>query len=159
MNNLSTTVKMLRKQYNLTQEELSLKSGVGLRFVRNLEQGKETLRLDKVNQLLDFFNYDMVAILTENDAGYEFRYLPEYLSLEKAKAVSLTLPLQEEAYTSPVLFPFFDGLIPEGWLLDVALRNTDISILDRMSLLLTCCKDCIGAVSVIPLEEKEGSHV
>ena len=62
MNNLSFTVKMLRKQYNLTQEELSLKSGVGLRFVRDLEQGKETLRLDKVNQLLDFFNYEMVAI-------------------------------------------------------------------------------------------------
>lgn len=61
MNNLSITVKMLRKQYNLTQEELSLKSGVGLRFVRDLEQGKETLRLDKVNQLLDFFNYKMVA--------------------------------------------------------------------------------------------------
>ena len=61
MNNLSTTVKMLRKQYNLTQEELSVKSGVGLRFVRDLEQGKETLRLDKVNQLLDFFNYEMVA--------------------------------------------------------------------------------------------------
>lgn len=61
MNHLSITVKMLRKQYNLTQEELSLKSGVGLRFVRDLEQGKETLRLDKVNQLLDFFNYEMVA--------------------------------------------------------------------------------------------------
>ena len=61
MNNLSTTVKILRKQYNLTQEELSLKSGVGLRFVRDLEQGNETLRLDKVNQLLDFFNYEMVA--------------------------------------------------------------------------------------------------
>ncbi len=44
MNNLSTTVKMLRKKYNLTQEELSLKSGVGLRFVRDLEQGKETGR-------------------------------------------------------------------------------------------------------------------
>lgn len=62
MNNLSATVKMLRKQYNLTQEELSLKSGVGLRFVRDLEQGKPTLRLDKVNQLLDFFNYEMVAV-------------------------------------------------------------------------------------------------
>ena len=61
MKYLSTTVKLLRKQYNLTQEELSLKSGVGLRFVRDLEQGKETLRLDKVNQLLDFFNYEMVA--------------------------------------------------------------------------------------------------
>ena len=61
MNHLSITVKMLRKQYNLTQEELSLKSGVGLRFVRDLEQGTETLRLDKVNQLLDFFNYEMVA--------------------------------------------------------------------------------------------------
>lgn len=60
MNNLSATVKMLRKQYNLTQEELSLKSGVGLRFVRDLEQGKQTLRLDKVNQLLDLFNYEMM---------------------------------------------------------------------------------------------------
>ena len=67
MNNLSTTVKMLRKQYNLTQEELSLKSGVGLRFVRDLEQGKETLRLDKVNQLLDCFNYEMVAIQKNNN--------------------------------------------------------------------------------------------
>lgn len=67
MNKLSATVKALRKQYNLTQEELSLKSGVGLRFVRDLEQGKETLRLDKVNQLLDFFNYEMVAISKTNN--------------------------------------------------------------------------------------------
>ena len=67
MNHLSITVKMLRKQYNLTQEELSLKSGVGLRFVRDLEQGKETLRLDKVNQLLDFFNYEMVATQTDDN--------------------------------------------------------------------------------------------
>lgn len=62
MNNLSQTVKVLRKQYKMTQEELSLKSGVGLRFVRDLEQGKQTLRLDKVNQLLDFFNYEMQAV-------------------------------------------------------------------------------------------------
>lgn len=67
MNNPSFTVKMLRKQYNLTQEELSLKSGVGLRFVRDLEQGKKTLRLDKVNQLLDFFNYEMVAAPKNNN--------------------------------------------------------------------------------------------
>ena len=106
-----------------------------------------------------FYKDQLAGILTENDAGYEFRYLPEYLSSETAKAVSLTLPLQEETYTSSVLFPFFDGLIPEGWLLDVALRNTDISILDRMSLLLACCKDCIGAVSIIPMEEKEVNHV
>lgn len=105
-----------------------------------------------------FYKDQLTGILTENDAGYEFRYLPEYLSTEGARAISLTLPLQDEAYTSPVLFPFFDGLIPEGWLLDVALRNTNISILDRMSLLLTCCRDCIGAVSVIPLERKEESY-
>lgn len=61
MNNLSPIVKSLRKQYNITQEELSLKSGVGLRFVRDLEQGKESLRLDKVNQLLNFFNYEVAA--------------------------------------------------------------------------------------------------
>ena len=106
-----------------------------------------------------FYKDQLAGILTEIDAGYEFRFLPEYLSSEMAKAVSLTLPLQADAYQSPVLFPFFDGLIPEGWLLDGALRNTDISILDRMALLLTCCKDCIGAVSVVLMEEKEESHV
>ena len=53
---LSQTVKQLRKEYGLTQEELAMKSGVGLNFVRNLEQGKPSLRMDKVNQLLDLFN-------------------------------------------------------------------------------------------------------
>ncbi|MCD7721978.1 MAG: helix-turn-helix transcriptional regulator [Prevotellaceae bacterium] len=59
MNNVSATVKMLRKKYGLTQEELCLKSGLGLRFIRDVEQGKASLRLDKVNQLLDLFNYEM----------------------------------------------------------------------------------------------------
>lgn len=66
MNNLSSTVKSLRKQFNMTQEDLSLKSGVGLRFVRDLEQGKQTLRLDKVNQLLEFFNYEMAPRPKQN---------------------------------------------------------------------------------------------
>ena len=52
----------MRKQYNLTQVELSEKSGVGLRFVRELEQGKQTLRLDKVNQVLNLFNYEVGAV-------------------------------------------------------------------------------------------------
>mgnify|MGYP002622802644 CR=1 FL=1 len=58
---LSTAVKALRKEYGLTQEDLALKSGVGLCFVRNLEQGKPTLRMDKVNQLLELFNYELTA--------------------------------------------------------------------------------------------------
>ncbi len=57
---LSATVKALRKNAGLTQEDLAMKSGVGLNFVRNLEQGKPTLRMDKVNQLLDLFNYELV---------------------------------------------------------------------------------------------------
>ena len=59
--NLSNTVKKLRKEYGLTQEDLALKSGVGICFIRNLEQGKASLRMDKVNQLLDLFNYELVA--------------------------------------------------------------------------------------------------
>jgi y4mF family transcriptional regulator len=58
---LATTVKTLRKENGLTQEDLAMKSGVGLCFVRNLEQGKATLRMDKVNQLLDLFNYELIA--------------------------------------------------------------------------------------------------
>lgn len=95
----------------------------------------------------------LAGLLTEDGGEYTFKYEDTYLTSSSAAAISLTLPLQQEAYTSPVLFPFFDGLIPEGWLLDVALRNTDISILDRMSLLLLCCKECIGSVSVEELND------
>ena len=98
----------------------------------------------------------LAGILTEEGGEYRFCYDEAYLTREDAQPVSLTLPLQADAYISPVLFPFFDGLIPEGWLLDVALRNTDISILDRMSLLLLCCKECIGSVSVVPIVKKGG---
>ena len=91
----------------------------------------------------------LAGTLTEDGGEYRFRYDETYLTREDAQPVSLTLPLQTEAFVSPVLFPFFDGLIPEGWLLDVALRNTDISMLDRMSLLLLCCKECIGSISVV----------
>ena len=98
----------------------------------------------------------LAGTLTEDGGEYRFRYDEAYLTQEGAQPISLTLPLQKEAFVSPVLFPFFDGLIPEGWLLDVALRNTDISILDRMSLLLLCCKECIGSVSVVPINKEGG---
>lgn len=100
-----------------------------------------------------YYKNSLAGILAETDAGYEFCYIKDYLESKNAESVSLTLPLTDKPYHSNVLFPFFDGLIPEGWLLDVALRNTDISYLDRMSLLLLCCKDCIGAVSVVPIKE------
>ena len=100
-----------------------------------------------------YYKNNLAGLLAETDAGYEFCYIKDYLESKNAKPVSLTLPLTDKPYHSNVLFPFFDGLIPEGWLLDVALRNTDISYLDRMSLLLLCCKDCIGAVSVVPVKE------
>ena len=58
---LSMVVKALRKESGLTQEDLAMKSGVGLCFVRNLEQGKQSLRMDKVNQLLDLFNCELTA--------------------------------------------------------------------------------------------------
>ncbi len=60
--NIATTVKLLRKTYGLTQEDLAMKSGVGLCFIRSLEQGKQTLRMDKVTQLLDYFNYSLIAV-------------------------------------------------------------------------------------------------
>ena len=59
---LTDTVKRLRKQYGLTQEQLALKSGVGLNFVREMEQGKASVRLDKVNQVLNLFNYEMAPM-------------------------------------------------------------------------------------------------
>ena len=86
--------------------------------------------------------------LVEDENGFSFRYLDEYLDSEGALPISLTMPLRHEKYRDKVLFPFFDGLIPEGWLLNIAENNWKINQRDRMSLLLACCKDCIGAVSV-----------
>jgi len=107
-----------------------------------------------MKKALIYFRDVLAGRLAETDDGYVFQYETTYLARPQANPISLTLPLREEAYQSPMLFPFFDGLIPEGWLLDVAIRNTDISILNRMSLLMLCCKDCIGAVSVIADNEE-----
>jgi serine/threonine-protein kinase HipA len=90
--------------------------------------------------------------LIETEDGYTFTYDENYLKSETAEAISLTLPLSEKQYTSTLMFPFFDGLIPEGWLLEIAEKNWKLNERDRMGLLLACCHDCIGAVSI--MEEK-----
>lgn len=93
--------------------------------------------------------------LTQDENGYHFMYDKTYLKSKSQEAVSLTLPIQEEPFNSNVLFSFFDGLIPEGWLLGIAEKNWKINPRDRMELLLVCCKDCIGAVSVHPVNDEE----
>lgn len=96
------------------------------------------------------YNNTIAGLLKETDEGYLFQYDKNYLQTSNPQPVSLTLPLQGEVFISKVLFPFFDGLIPEGWLLDIAERNWKLNPRDRMGLLLACCKDCIGAVSIHP---------
>jgi serine/threonine-protein kinase HipA len=93
--------------------------------------------------------------LSETEDGYEFVYEAEYLKDKDAEAVSLTLPLSNKPYVSSVMIPFFDGLIPEGWLLEVAEKNWKLNQRDRMGLLLACCKDCIGAVSIVESQNNE----
>ena len=98
---------------------------------------------------------ELAGWLSQDENGYHFQYAPAYLQMKDPKPVSLTLPIQEKVITSKVLFSFFDGLIPEGWLLDIAEKNWKLNGRDRMGLLMACCKDCIGAVSVHPLIENE----
>ena len=86
--------------------------------------------------------------LRETDEGYVFQYDLQYLSDPDAPAVSLTLPRQESPFLSKTLFAFFDGLIPEGWLLNLVSHNWKIDQRDRFRLLLVACKDCIGAVRI-----------
>lgn len=93
--------------------------------------------------------------LSQDENGYHFIYDTSYLNMSDVEPVSLTFPLQEKIFNSKMLFPFFDGLIPEGWLLDIAQRNWKLNPRDRMGLLLACCKDCIGAVSVHPAKEED----
>ncbi len=91
----------------------------------------------------------LAGMLIEDEDGYSFAYDQEYLQ-SGSKPVSLTLPLQSEPFQSKTMIPFFDGLIPEGWLLDIAQKNWKLNERDRMGLLLVCCRDCIGAVSIEP---------
>ena len=104
------------------------------------------------------FFEQMAGILEERDDGYYFQYDAEYFSNPKARPISLSLPLQVESHFDKRLFPFFDGLIPEGWLLDIAEETWKLDPRDRMGLLLACCRDCIGAVSVIPLRDGESNE-
>ncbi len=67
--NLSDFIREKRKAVQLTQPELAEKAGVGLRFIRELEQGKQTLRLDKVNQVLQLFGYEVGAVLKKQTSG------------------------------------------------------------------------------------------
>lgn len=105
-----------------------------------------------------FVENRFAGILKEDDMGYEFKYDEAYLASESVVPISLTLPLTDKPYRSNVLFPFFDGLIPEGWLLDIAEQSWKVSARDRFSLLLVCCKDCIGNVSVVPYDRKRGNY-
>jgi serine/threonine-protein kinase HipA len=95
-----------------------------------------------------YMHNELAGFLTETEDGYSFKYDVNYLTGSVAKPVSLTLPLQDKPYVSKTLFPFFDGLIPEGWLLEIAEKNWKLNTRDRMGLLLACCRDCIGAVSI-----------
>lgn len=102
-----------------------------------------------------YYQEELAGWLEEDDQGFAFFYDKSYL-MKGHPGVSLTLPPREEPYRSDRLFPFFDGLIPEGWLLSITEKNWKINSRDRMGLLLVCCRDCIGAVSLLPAEDKNG---
>ena len=91
--------------------------------------------------------------LTETDEGYTFAYASDYAANPENLPLSRLLPLRTEPYHDKRLFPFFDGLIPEGWLLAIAEKTWKLDPRDRMGLLLATCRDCIGAASVLPVED------
>lgn len=102
-----------------------------------------------------FYKDEFAGIIAEDSNGVSFTYDKNYLKSATAKPVSITMPLREEPYTDKVMLPFFDNLIPEGWLLNIAEQNWKINPRDRIGLLLAFCKDTIGAVSVVREESNE----
>lgn len=103
-----------------------------------------------------FYKEHLAGIITETlDGDYIFKYDKDYIKNHSQDFLTFTMPVREEGYRDKRLFPFFEGLIPEGWLLDIATKNWKINSNDRMSLLLACCSNCIGAVSVKPIIEEE----
>jgi serine/threonine-protein kinase HipA len=103
-----------------------------------------------------YYQNDLAGVLVETDDGeYEFTYDKEYVRSFPDRFLTFTMPVSEKQYRSNRLFPFFEGLIPEGWLLEIASKNWKINRNDRMGLLLACCRNCIGAVSVVPIEKRD----
>jgi len=101
-----------------------------------------------------YYKNDLAGHLTETDDGeYVFQYRDQYVQHHPDQFLTFTMPVTTTPYRGNALFPFFEGLIPEGWLLDIASKNWKLNPNDRMGLLLACCENCIGAVSVIPMEE------
>ena len=104
-----------------------------------------------------FYKDYLAGIITETDEGeYIFQYDHQFVKDHTNEFITFSMPVTNKPYKEKRLFSFFDGLIPEGWLLDIASKNWKINKNDRMGLLLACCKKCIGAVSVEPIHEKDG---
>jgi HipA-like protein len=91
-----------------------------------------------------------VGRIMELDRGARFTYDAAWLARADAVPISLTLPLRAEPYDSRSLHPFFENLLPEGWLLEIATSRLKISKDDALGLLLTVCADCVGAVEIVP---------
>lgn len=95
----------------------------------------------------------LTGLLEEIDRGQiRFTYEVQWLGRPDAVPISLTLPLRPEPYTSPGLHPFFENLLPEGWLLELSTKKLKIAKDDVFGLLLATCRDCIGAVEIEPEE-------
>ena len=103
-----------------------------------------------------YYKNRLAGILTEtNDGEYVFQYYKDHVAKYPQLFITFTMPVTETKYVDKRLFSFFEGLIPEGWLLDIASKNWKINQNDRMGLLLACCQNCIGAVSVKPIPEDD----
>jgi len=102
-----------------------------------------------------YYKEHFAGIVTETDDGeFVFQYDEDFVIEHPKEFITFTMPVTIKPYRDKRLFPFFDGLIPEGWLLDIASKNWKINKNDRMGLLLACCKNCIGAVSVEQIQEE-----
>lgn len=98
------------------------------------------------------YNNIPAGLLMEADNGeYLFVYYETYVQTYPEQFITFQMPVSHRPYKSKRLFPFFDGLIPEGWLLNIAVESWKINRSDRMGLLLACCQNAVGAVSVHPV--------
>lgn len=99
-----------------------------------------------------FYKDNFAGIITETNEGeYQFAYDNVYIQRFPNESITFSMPVSNKVYQDNRIFPFFEGLIPEGWLLEIASKSWKLNQNDRMGLLLACCKNCIGAVSVIPI--------
>lgn len=127
------------------------------RYLSLLEGRRRLLQVGHLRRGIVSRSGQRVGVIEETSTGTRFTYDAAWLSRPDARPLGPSLPLRHASYESEGLLPFFENLLPEGWLLDITRRKLGVAPNDPFGLLLATCGDCIGAVEISPAPDEDAA--